>query len=153
MDSERVAVCTRVCIDWMIRRHMPEVLEVERHRPEKPWEEEDFLRRLRQRNCIGMVADKGSHVLGFMVYELLPQRINVLRFAVHPDHRRQQVGRQLIDKLKYKLSSHRRTRIDFRVREANLPAQLFLRAMGFLAVEVLRDTEEYLFRYKLPEEL
>ena len=35
---------TRVHIRWMIRRDMPEVLEIERKSFEFPWFEEDFIR-------------------------------------------------------------------------------------------------------------
>src|SRR5687768_6635477 len=56
----------RVHIRWMIRRDMPEVLSIETQCFEFPWTEEDFLRCLRQRNCIGMVAEQGEKVVGFM---------------------------------------------------------------------------------------
>src|SRR4051812_2604533 len=49
----------RVHIRWMIRRDMAEVLEIERSAFEFPWFEEEFIRCLRQRNCIGMVAEHG----------------------------------------------------------------------------------------------
>ncbi len=61
----------RVHIRWMIRRDMPEVLAIEHASFEFPWCEEEFLRVLRQRNCIGMVAEHArSRVVGFMIYEL-----------------------------------------------------------------------------------
>ena len=47
-----------VQIRWMIRRDMPEVLDIERLSFEFAWTEEDFLCCLRQRNCIGMVAER-----------------------------------------------------------------------------------------------
>ena len=46
-----------VHIRWMIRRDMSDVLEIENNSFEFPWFEEDFIRCLRQRNCIGMVAE------------------------------------------------------------------------------------------------
>lgn len=46
-----------VHIRWMIRRDMQEVLEIEKSGFEFPWSEEDFIRCLRQRNCIGMVEN------------------------------------------------------------------------------------------------
>ena len=55
----------RVHIRWMIRRDMPEVLAIEHASFEFPWCEEEFLRVLRQRNCIGMVAEYGERVVGF----------------------------------------------------------------------------------------
>ncbi len=129
----------RVHIRWMIRRDMPEVLAIEHGSQEFPWCEEEFLRVLRQRNCIGMVAEHGERVVGFMIYELHKSKLRVLNFAVHPEFRRQGVGRQMVAKLVSKLSSHRRTRIVLMVRESYLQAQLFYRVMGFRASEVIRE--------------
>ena len=129
----------RVHIRWMIRRDMPEVLAIEHASFEFPWCEEEFLRVLRQRNCIGMVAEYGERVVGFMIYELHKNKLHVLDFATHPEFRRQGVGHQMIGKLVGKLSSHRRTRISLYVRETNLASQLFYRVQGFRAVEVARE--------------
>ena len=40
----------RVHIRWMIRRDMPEILDIENQSFEFSWSEEDFIRCLRQRN-------------------------------------------------------------------------------------------------------
>jgi ribosomal-protein-alanine N-acetyltransferase len=146
----------RVHIRWMIRRDMPEVLATEGESFEFPWLEEDFIRSLRQRNCIGMVAEHEDRVVGFMIYELHKNRIHVLNFAVADEYRRRGVGSQMVAKLISKLSVQRRSRILLEVRETNLAAQLFFRENGFRAVSVLRsyyaDTPEdaYLmqFRYR-----
>ena len=82
-----------VHIRWMIRRDMPEVLDIEAQGFEFPWSEEDFIRCHRQRNCIGMVAEFDERVVGFMIYELHKNRLHILNFAVHEDYRRQQPGR------------------------------------------------------------
>lgn len=129
----------RVHIRWMIRRDMAEVLDIERDSFEFPWYEEDFVRCLRQRNCIGMVAEQGERVVGFMIYELHKFRLHVLNFAVAKNMRRQNVGEQMLTKLIGKLSSQRRTRITLEVRETNLDAQLFFRESGFRATTVLRN--------------
>ena len=149
----------RVHIRWMIRRDMPEVLQTEQESFDYSWTEEDFLRCLRQRNCIGMVAEQGEKVVGFMIYELHKTKLHILNFAVHPACRRAGVGAQMVAKLISKLSSHRRTRITLEVRETNLPAQLFFRAQGFLAVRVLRayyeDSGEdaFLMQYRLADDV
>ena len=129
---------TRVHIRWMIRRDMPEVLQIEQESFEFAWTEEDFLRCLRQRNCIGMVAEQGDKVVGFMIYELHKTKLHILNFAVQGPARRHSVGAQMVAKLVSKLSSHRRTRITLEVRETNLAAQLFFRSQDFRAVRVLR---------------
>ncbi len=144
----------RVQIRWMIRRDMAEVLEIEAAGFEFPWCEEDFIRCLRQRNCIGMVAEADDRVVGFMIYELHKTRLHLLNFAVASSYRRQGVGSQMLGKLIAKLSGQRRTRILLEVRETNLPAQLFFRKTGFRAVSVLRDFYEdtvedaYLMQYR-----
>jgi ribosomal-protein-alanine N-acetyltransferase len=142
----------------MIRRDMPEVLRTEQESFEQPWTEDNFLHCLRQRNCIGMVAEQGDRIVGYMIYELHKSKLHIVNLAVHPAQRRQSVGTQMVAKLISKLSSHRRTKITLEVRETNLPAQLFYRGQGFLAKRVLRgyyeDTGEdaYLMQYQLPGE-
>jgi len=148
---------TRVHIRWMIRRDMPEVLAIEHSSFEYPWCEEEFLRVLRQRNCIGMVAELGERIVGYMIYELHRNKIGVLDFATHPEFRRHGIGQQMVAKLVGKLSSQRRNRIALCVRETNLPAQLFFRVVGFRAVEVLREhyqdsgEDAYSMHYHLDE--
>jgi len=129
----------RVHIRWMIRRDMPEVLDIERASFEFPWFEEDFIRCLRQRNCIGMVAEHAEHVVGFMIYELHKTRLHILNFAVAKNFHHRGVGTQMIEKLIGKLSSQRRTEITLEVRETNLAAQIFFRENGFRATSVLRE--------------
>ncbi|MGA2035263.1 MAG: GNAT family N-acetyltransferase, partial [Thermoguttaceae bacterium] len=110
----------RVQIRWMIRRDMPEVLQIERESFEFPWVEGDFIRCLRQRNCIGMVAEHDDRVAGFMIYELERNRIHVLNLAVAENRRRRGVGSQMVAKLISKLSWQHRSRILLEIRETNL---------------------------------
>ncbi len=148
---------TRVHIRWMIRRDMPEVLRAEQESFDYSWTEDDFLRCLRQRNCIGMVAEADDRVVGFMIYELHKSKLHVLNFAVAPEYRRHGIGTQMVTKLVGKLSSHRRTKITLAVRESNLAAQLFFRERDFRASKVLRGYYEdsgedaYLMHYKIAE--
>lgn len=128
-----------VHIRWMIRRDMPEVLSIEKSSFEFPWSEEDFIRCLRQRNCIGMVAEYDERVVGFMIYELHKDQLHVLNFSVRPDVRRRGIGLQMVSKLIGKLSLQRRNRIVLEIRETNLAAQMFFKNLGFRAVSVLRD--------------
>jgi ribosomal-protein-alanine N-acetyltransferase len=143
-----------VHIRWMIRRDMPAVLSIESESFECPWSEEEFIRCLRQRNCIGMVAERNEQVVGFMIYELHRNRLHVLNMAVAASERRQAVGRAMVAKLVSKLSYQRRSRIVLEVRETNLAAQLFFREVGFRAISVLRcfyeDSPEdaYLMQYR-----
>lgn len=142
-------------IRWMIRSDMHAVQHIENVCFEFPWSESDFLRCLRSRNCIGMVAENHhERVVGFMIYELHKSRLHLLDFAVDPAFRRYGVGSAMIEKLASKLSPGRRNRIMLEVRETNLEAQLFFKRLGFLAISVLRDfyddtaEDAYLMQYR-----
>jgi [ribosomal protein S18]-alanine N-acetyltransferase len=143
-------------IRWLIRRDMPEVLEIENSSFEFPWSEKDFIRQLRQRNCIGMVAEFQERVAGFVIYELHKVRLHLVNLAVHREFRHRTVAAQLIDKLQKKLCPQRRRRISCYVRETNVDAQLFFRAFGFRAVGISQgifkgtDEDAYRMQYLFP---
>jgi len=147
-------------VRYMIRRDIPEVLEIEWASFAYPLTEEDFLHNLRQGNCIGTVAEHGEKVVGFMIYESHKYKFHILNFAVHSLYRRGGVGSymvmRLIGMLPHPLCTRR---ITLEVRETNLLAQLFFRSRGFKAVKVLprfyEDSGEdaYLMQYQLGPEV
>lgn len=128
-------LATAVFIRWLIRRDLPEVLEIEQAGFMNPWAEDDFLRCLDRLDCISLVAEQGERVVGFVVYKLHKARLHVLNFAVHPAWRRQGVGAGLVANLRGKLGSRRRA-LTLDVSERNLAAQLFFRSQGFRAASV-----------------
>ena len=145
-------------IRWMIRKDLEPVIDIENKVFEFPWKEEDFVRCLRQRHCIGMVAEFDDEILGYMIYELFKEKLHVYNFAVHPKAQRTGVGKCMVDKLKGKLSHQRRYSVNLEIRESNLAAQLFFRKMGFRATCVLKgfyDGEDayamvYLYTFSEP---
>jgi ribosomal-protein-alanine N-acetyltransferase len=134
-DKQRMECHVR----WMIRRDMPEVLAIETESFEFPWLEEDFLRYLRARNSVGIVAEHDDRVTGFMVYELCKTQIHVPNFAVAQDFRRRSVGTQMVNKLISKLSTQHRTRITLKIRETNLVANEFFTSLGFRVLFLLKN--------------
>lgn len=125
-------------IRWMIRKDMPEVLAIEDEAFEFPWPEEEFIKVLRQRNCIGMVAEYDEQVVSHMMYAIHPNRLELLSLAVKKKWRREQIGSRMIDKLLSKLHG-KRNKIQTLVRETNLPALLFLKSNRFLATDLRRN--------------
>jgi GNAT superfamily N-acetyltransferase len=105
---------------------------------------------LRQRNVIGMVAEIGGGVAGVVVYALEKQAIDIHLLAVDPCKQWQGVGRCLIDMLKRKVDDKRRS-LFATVSEYDVAAQMFSKALGFRAVETLRDWDDQgdgiLFQY------
>ena len=142
-------------IRWMVKHDNHEVLEIERACfGDFAWSQQDFTDTLRNRNTIAMVAvcEKSDAVLGYMIYALHKGKLELLNLAVDPAHFRQGIGRALIAKLTGKLTANRRTRVSTVVRESNLGAQLFLKAVGFRAqVPILKehydDTKDDAYRF------
>jgi len=138
---------------WMIRNDMKSVINIENLSFEYPWSEREFIQLLRQRDCIGWVAESDGNVVGFMLYELLPKQIRLLSIAVHPDFRRNLIGSEMVAKLISKLNSMRRSNVVCNIRETSLSSQLFFRSLGFRAVKIEKafypDSNEdaYVFKF------
>lgn len=128
-----------VQIRWLVRRDIPAVVAIERVAfGESAWHAEEFSRCLKQKHCIGLVAEHAERIVGFMIYELHQTRLHLLSMAVESHVRRCGVGRRLLQVLIGRLTSER-LRITLEVRETNLAAQMFFRSVGFYATKVLQD--------------
>ena len=140
---------------WLIRRDMDRVLELDRKCFRDYWSEEDHLKLLRNRNCIGTVFGErilgDDEVKGFMHYELAKDHLHVERFCVDPDYRRMGLGRSAMDRLKNKMDYMKRHFITVDVCETNTDAHLFLKSQEFKCESVLhypgeRDTYHFVWR-------
>lgn len=138
-------------VRWLIRRDLDEVLAIDELSHPIAWDEEDdFKNNIRRRNCIGMVVECNNVVVGFMVYDLHKNRLNILRFAVDPEKRNRGFGSRLVQKLVAKLSQQRRTELSISVDISNLTALEFLKGHGFIATGIEDDQVAMLFT--LPRE-
>jgi len=124
---------------FFVRKHLPEVLRIETEQFEFPWDEEMFVDLMKCNRTIGMVAEREGKVVGYVVYELHRKHMEILNLAVDPDTLRSGVGSVIVQKLVGKLQPQRRNRICTFVRETNLQAQQFFRAVGFRATRVHHD--------------
>lgn len=141
----RIAPPLPVRLRWMVRADLFDVLSIEAASFARPRTEMEIRNLLVERNTIGMVAvrsEANDHpeyapVLGFMIYELHLDRLEVLAFAVDPAHRRRRVGRQMAAKLAAKLGP-RRPRACLTASERGTEGLLFWRAMSWRATELVR---------------
>lgn len=122
----------------MIYSDLREVLAIEELSFDNPWTEADFVESLRCRDVRAIVAMMGSAnatttVGGFVVAWQRRGRAEILNLAVRPSARLHGLGRRLV-------SAVALSRTDAVVRETNLPAQKFFRAVGFRAIKIDRDS-------------
>ncbi len=116
---------------------MEEVSEIERNSFEEAWSEEDFIRCLKQRNCIALVSEIGEQIVGYLVYELHKHIYKIVNMAVHPEYRKKGIGTQLVTKLQSKLRQSNRRGISAEMQETNVIGQVFLRQQLFKAMRIL----------------
>lgn len=135
-----------VHVRWALRRDLPALAAIAAESHLVPWSASDFLSALRVRACISLVAECGDDVCGYLVYELHPSHLRILNTAVMPAARRRGVGTALVDRLKFKVCAHRRTRAVAAVWDGDLSAHLFFRAQGFRAAAVADEHYEFEWR-------
>ena len=129
--------CPTVQTRWMKWSDMQEVLAIENECFDQPWTESDFVRTLRQRDCVGIVAENGNGIVAYAVYRLGKRHVEILSIAVRRDSRRAGAGSRMIEWITKAAKRRPRRRLTLVIRETNLPAQLFFRQIGFRAVAML----------------
>lgn len=131
---------------------VPALLKIEREAFEFPWTPEEFEYCLRSQNCGGFLVERGGIPLGYLFYETRRRSFRLLSVAVAKSARRQKLGSRLTWKLKSK-ANLQRPQIVCAVRERNVPAQLFLRSLGFQAEWIAKnyysETNEDAYRMTL----
>lgn len=135
----------------MIRKDTAAVVWIDMGSFVTSWGEDDFVATLQNRACIGLVAEVGETVVGFVVYELAKDSLIVLRMAVDYHYRRCGIGTEILERLKNKLSAQRREYLVTLVPDTDTEAHLFLKANGFKATLVLRSdvaTERDLYKFR-----
>src|ERR1051326_5208112 len=87
-----------VSFSILVRRHLPDVLEIERSGWPPFWDDGDFQRCLKHPQVKGYMAEMGRTYkpVGFILFTSLPKGIQLVNLGVHADFRRQGIGKQLI---------------------------------------------------------
>jgi ribosomal-protein-alanine N-acetyltransferase len=130
------------------------VLRIERASFSQPWPFSAFERYLGEpgflvatdRRAGGSPPDDHSaeSVLGYVVANLVPNHGrpfgHVKDIAVHPDHRGEGVGRELLERALHVLDIHGAESVKLEVRASNEPALALYREFGF---EFLRTVSRY----------
>jgi ribosomal-protein-alanine N-acetyltransferase len=120
---------------------IPAVLEIERGSFSTPWPPEAFTQELsHNRMARYLVARQGGAVVGYAGVWLMVDEAHITTFAVHPDWRRQGVGRRLMHALLLVATELGAARMTLEVRVSNVAAQSLYRAHGF---EIAGRRERY----------
>ena len=149
VESQRADDTPSLTCRRLFERDLDKVVALEEESFEFPWRREDFLYCLTTGRCDGLVVEYRGELVAYIIYETRRRAISTLTCAVAPEFRRKGVGAFMMQRLVEKLDA-RRPEIVCVVREGNLVAQHFLKALGFKAWWVAQgfycDTNEDAYR-------
>lgn len=133
------------------------ILQVERASFEAPWTLEEFQRSDRH---VFAIYIRGAELAGYLaIGREHKRRIELLCLAINPAFRRLGLGTKAVTWLKKRFCEHHipPPPIDLAISEVNLGGQLFFKANGFIATEVVRGVfgtgpgeDAYLMQWKDP---
>ena len=127
-----MALTARVAVEPMRLEDVPAVHEIERLSFSTPWPAYAFEQELRSNRLARyVVARAGEAVVGFAGLWLMVDEAHITTFSVHPDWRRQGIGRQLLLSLTDMAIDIAARRMTLEVRVSNEAAQRLYRSFGF----------------------
>ena len=127
-----MTLTARVVVSPMQIADVPAVHEIERLSFLTPWPAYAFEHELKgNRLARYVVARVDEHVVGFAGIWTMVDDAHITTFGVHPDWRRQGIGRQLLLNIAEVAIAIRARRMTLEVRPSNLAAQALYRAFGF----------------------
>jgi ribosomal-protein-alanine N-acetyltransferase len=127
-----VALTARVVVDPMRLDDVAAVHEIERLSFRTPWPAYAFEQELKgNRLARYVVARAGDTVVGFAGVWAMVDDAHITTFGVHPDWRRQAIGRQLLLNLAELSIAIGAKRMTLEVRASNTAAQALYRSFGF----------------------
>jgi [ribosomal protein S18]-alanine N-acetyltransferase len=132
----QMAIGLPVSVDDMRLADIPQVHEIERLSFSTPWPAHAFEQELRGNRLARYVVARtrvgdDERAVGFAGVWLMVDEAHITTFGVHPDWRRQGIGRRLLLRL-FDLSLElRAARMTLEVRVSNQAAQALYRRFGF----------------------
>lgn len=107
------------------------VLAIEKASFEFPWSTRFFLEELRVDCARSVLAELEGRIVGYVLFWLLPDTVDIHNIAVHPDFRRRGIGWRLLEQVVIAARRHSAVRVTLDVRRSNIAAQKLYRLFGF----------------------
>jgi [ribosomal protein S18]-alanine N-acetyltransferase len=117
----------------MVPADLDEVMAIERTSFRYPWSSNFFLEELQVVCARSIMAQVNDKIVGYVLFWLLPEEIDIHNIAVHTDFRRQRVGQTLLHQVVEQARSRNSARVTLEVRVSNIAAQKLYDSVGFVS--------------------
>ena len=115
----------------MTQAHVPQIAEIEKLCFSDPWSEKSVASELENRLSLWLVAMDGDRIAGYVGSQSVLDEADMMNVAVHPDYRRQGIGRDLVLALAEALQKKGIRGLMLEVRQSNAPAIALYKQLGF----------------------
>ena len=123
--------------------HLDQVSAIELESYENPWAKSAFECELGSNpvswSRVALTIEVPARVAGYCIAWMVYEHIHIQNLAVHPEHRRQGLGRRLLIRALEEGRARGAATALLEVRRSNEPAQSLYRELGFLEAGTRRD--------------
>ena len=112
--------------------HVSQVAELEKICFQDPWSENSIAYELANPLSFWLVAEQEGTVLGYVGSQSVLDEADMMNIAVHPDHRRRGIARELVERLVAALQKKEVRCLTLEVRASNEPAKALYAGLGFV---------------------
>jgi ribosomal protein S18 acetylase RimI-like enzyme len=132
-----------ISVRWMRREDMRRVVSIRKSCGFDP----DLLdKMLLDSFNIFKVAQIGPKIVGFVVYKNGRKRTKLLEVAVPKSFRRKGVATSLLQSMAANINFGMKS-VEATVSEYNLPSQMLLKKVGFMAVEIIKSSSDSDYKF------
>ena len=130
------AFTDRVLFRPMTLADLDEVMAIERASFAYPWSSRFFHQEFEVECARSILAEMNGKIVGYVLFWLLPENVDIHNLAVRGEYRRRGVGRILLHKVIVEALRQSSARVTLEVRKSNLAAQKLYESAGFVATGV-----------------
>jgi ribosomal-protein-alanine N-acetyltransferase len=112
------------------------VMAIERASFAYPWSTRFFLQELQVQCARSIVAETDNKLIGYVLFWLLADEVDIHNLAVHAPFRRCGIGHALLQKVVGQAKDRGSIRVTLEVRQSNTGAQRLYKSMGFLTTGI-----------------
>jgi [ribosomal protein S18]-alanine N-acetyltransferase len=117
----------------MVPVDLDEVMAIERTSFRHPWSSNFFLEELQVACARSILAQLNEKIVGYVLFWLLPETVDIHNIAVHSEFRRRRIGQALLQQVLEQARSRHSSRVTLEVRVSNIAAQKLYESVGFVS--------------------